>query len=156
MRLFVKKIARLVLLGAVLVPLAAAAQAGADPAAGGCPGCGRTGARGNWRFDPQAVTTVRGEILDVQRLARRRHEGVHLTLATGTETLEIALGPAFYVDGQPVKLAKGDEVEVTGARTTIRGRPVVIAQDVRRGGEVLALRDANGLPLWRGQGMRWR
>jgi len=30
---------------------------------------------------------------------------------------------------------------------------VIIAQEVRRGDQVLALRDANGVPLWRGQGM---
>ncbi len=148
-----KRIGRLLLLGAVLVPLAAAAQAGPGFGGGDCPGCPRAGARGARAFDPGAVTTVHGKIVDVQRVARGRHEGVHLTIAAGSERLEVVLGPDFYVDRQALKLANGDEVDVTGARTTLAGQPAIIAQDVRRGGEVLALRDANGVPLWRGQGM---
>jgi hypothetical protein len=115
------------------------------------------GAPGARAFDPTTVTTFQGEVLDVQRLAGRRgHEGIHLTVAMGSEKLAVRLGPDFYVDGQALKLAKGDKVEVKGARTTFDGQVVIIAQEVRRGDQVLALRDANGVPLWRGQGRRWR
>lgn len=67
--------------------------------------------------------------------------------------MAVRLGPDFYVDAQSIKLAKGDEIEVKGARTTFYGQPVIIAQEVRRGDQVLALRDPNGVPLWHGQGM---
>jgi hypothetical protein len=103
-------------------------------------------------FDSKAVTTIQGEIADIQRLARGRgHQGIHLTGAMGSEELAVRLGPDFYVDGQALKLAKGDQVEVKASRTTFDGQPI-IAQEVRRGAEVLALRDANGVALWRGQG----
>lgn len=148
-----KSLGWLVLLGALLVPLAVAAQAGPGPGPGSCPGRGGFGGPGARVFDPAAVTTIRGEVVDVQRLARGRREGVHLIVAMGSEKLAVRLGPAFYVDGQAVQLAKGDEVEVKGARTTFDGQPVIIAQEVRRGDQVLALRDASGVPMWRGQGM---
>jgi hypothetical protein len=147
MKLDAKKVGRIVLLGALLAPLAAAAQGGRGFGGGDRPGCGRTGQ------DPSAVTSVQGEVVDVERIDGRRHQGVHLTLDTGSERLEVALGPDFYVDAQALKVAKGDRIEVTGARTSIGGQPAIVAQEVRRGGEVLALRDASGVPLWRGRGM---
>jgi hypothetical protein len=154
----------LVLVAALAAPLAAAAQAAPGTGPGDCPGCGPMGGPGPGRmggpgvrgFDPKSVTTIKGEILDVQRIARGRREGVHLVVATGSEKIEVHLGPSFYVDAQSLKLAKGDKVEVKGARTTLGGQPLVIAQEVRRGDQVLALRDANGVPAWRGQGMRRR
>lgn len=156
-----KTLGWIILVGALAVPLAVAAQAGPGFGSGGCPGCGNMGGPGAGMmggpgaraFDPKAVTTIQGEIQDVQRIARGRHEGIHLTVATGSEKVTVHLGPGFYVDTQTLKLAKGDTVEVKGARTTFHGQPVIIAQEVRRNDQVLALRDANGIPLWRGQGM---
>lgn len=158
MKLQGRMLGRLLLIGALAAPLAAWAQgAAAAQGEGGCANCGgRGGGPGMRGFDPAAVTTVQGQVADIQRVAmgRRGHEGVHLTLAMGSETVEIRLGPASHVDAQALKLAKGDTVEVKGAQSTIGGRRVIVAQEVRRGGEVLALRDANGVPAWRGQGMR--
>lgn len=99
-------------------------------------------------FDPASVTTVEGEILDVQRPSGRAHEGVHVVLATGSEKLDVHLGPDSYVDKQTLKLAKGDRVEVKGSRTTVGGKPAMIAQEVKRGDERLVLRDAEGVPAW--------
>jgi hypothetical protein len=149
----------LILVGACLAPAAAAAQVDRGPGADGCPGCARMGGPGGpgaRGFDPKAVTTIAGEVVEVQRVARGRHEGVHLTLAMGSENVEVLLGPAFYLDGQALQLAKGDRIEVKGSRATFAGQPTLLAQEVRRGEQVLTLRDANGVPLWRGQGMRHR
>jgi hypothetical protein len=153
------KLAWIIVAGAVAAPFAVMAQANAGPGSGSCVGCGRMGRGGSGMmggpraFDPKAVTTIQAKVVDVQRIALGRHEGVQLTVAMGSENVAVRLGPDFYVDTQSLKLAKGDEIEVKGARTTFDGRPVIIAQEVRRGDQVLALRDANGAPLWRGQGM---
>jgi hypothetical protein len=154
------KLGWIMLVGALAVPLVVAAQPSAGPGPGSCPGCGRMGGPGSGMmggpgaraFDPKAVTTIQAKVVEVQRIARGRHEGIHLAVAMGSENVAVHLGPDFYVDAQPLKLAKGDQIEVKGARTTFDGQPVIIAQEVRRGDQVLALRDANGLPLWRGQG----
>jgi len=156
------KLSWVIVVGALAAPVAVMAQANASPDPRSCPGCGRMGAGGPGMmggvraFDPKAVTTVQGKVVDVQRFAWGRHDGVHLTVAVGSENVAVHLGPDFYVDAQSLKLAQGDQIEVKGARTTFDGRPVIIAQEVRRGDQVLALRDANGVPLWRGQGMGGR
>jgi len=153
MRVNGKNLGWLVLIGALLAPLVAVAQGGPGPGSGNCPGCGKMGGPRARAFDAKAVTTIQGEVADIQRIAGRRgHEGIHLTVATGSENLAVRLGPDFYVDGQSLQLAKGDKVEVKGSRITIDGQPAMIAQEMRRGDQVLALRDANGVPLWRGQG----
>ena len=148
-----KTLGLLILLCAIALPRAALAEVGPDGTTADCPGHGRMRGPGARPFDPNSMTAFQGDIVDVQRIARGRHQGVHLTVAMGSEQVTVHLGPDFYVDGQPLKLAKGDRVEVKGARTTFNGETVVIALEVRRGDQVLALRDTGGVPLWRGQGM---
>jgi hypothetical protein len=52
-----------------------------------------------------------------------------------------------------VKIAAGDRVEVTGSRVTFNNAPVLIAQSLKKGTNTLTLRDAAGMPAWRGTGM---
>ena len=40
-------------------------------------------------------------------------------------------------------IAPGDKVEVTGSRITYEGKPTIIAAEVKKGGQVLKLRDAS-------------
>jgi len=41
---------------------------------------------------------------------------------------------------------------IAGSRVTVDGKPAVVASEVKKGNETLRLRDAQGLPYWRG----WR
>lgn len=50
------------------------------------------------------------------------------------------------------KLAVGDAVEVKGSRVTSWGRPAIVAVRVRRGNDILVLRDDRAIPNWAG----WR
>lgn len=142
---------RITLVLALAVPIVAAAHGGGERWPGGRSGGGPGGGRGAAAraFDPATVATVQGDIVEIERIERGRGAGVHLTLAAGSETLSVHLGPDFYVDAQPLTLVKGDRIEVKGSRVTMGGGPVVIAQEVRRGSDVLKLRDADGVPLWR-------
>jgi hypothetical protein len=155
------KLVRIMLLGAILLPLATTAQVVDGSTDGSRPGCDNMKARGRpagaRMFDPDTVTTIQGEILEVERHASGRgHEGVHLIVAVGSEKVSVRLGPDFYVARQALKLAKGDMIEVRGSRISVGAESAIIAQEVRRGADVLALRDASGVPLWRGQGMHSR
>jgi len=44
----------------------------------------------------------------------------------------------------------GDKVVVTGSQITVRGEPFILATTVKRGNEVLRLRDKVGVPEWLG------
>ena len=107
-------------------------------------------------YDPHTVETVRGEVTSVETLpaASGRSGGVHVTLKTDRETIAVHLGPAWWVEKQKPRIAKGDTVEVEGSRVTYEGKPAVIAREVKKGGETLTLRNAAGVPVWAGRGRR--
>lgn len=71
---------------------------------------------------------------------------------TGKERLSVHVGPEWYFERQDVPLEPGDAIEVKGSRITFEGRPAVVAAEVRKGADVLRLRDEDGFPAWSG----WR
>jgi hypothetical protein len=105
-------------------------------------------------FDLKTVETVSGEVTSVQQMTPMKGmgPGVHLALKTDKGNLDVHLGPAWYIERQDIKIAAGDKIEVKGSRITFEGNPAIIAAEVRKGDEVLILRDANGVPMWAG----WR
>ncbi len=104
-------------------------------------------------YDTKTVETVKGtvESIDSIKGPRGRAEGIHLSLKTEKETIVVHLGPSWYIGKQDVKIKTNDNVEVKGSRITLQGKPVILAAEVRKGNEVLSLRNAEGLPLWRGR-----
>ncbi|HSF05040.1 MAG TPA: hypothetical protein VLG10_04545 [Methylomirabilota bacterium] len=51
-----------------------------------------------------------------------------------------------------MKVAPKDKIEVKGSRITPEGKPAIIAAKIRKGDDILVLRDASGFPVWSG----WR
>jgi len=96
--------------------------------------------------------TVVGRVTRVERIALR-HVGVDIASATEAGPITVRLGPARYVEGR-MKIAEGDQIQVTGLRAIIGGREVILAQRVKKGEATLELRDAAGVPLWVGRKAR--
>jgi hypothetical protein len=71
-----------------------------------------------------------------------------VTLKSGSERLEVRLGPKNYFEQRDFHLSAGDMIEVTGIQFTKRGKEVVLANEVRKAGEKLVLRGKNGRPAW--------
>jgi hypothetical protein len=61
---------------------------------------------------------------------------------------EVAVGPVSFVTSSHFNFAKGDRVIVTGAKMKMGGSDVVVAREIKKGDQVLTLRDAKGVPLW--------
>jgi hypothetical protein len=80
---------------------------------------------------------------------------VYLTLKTEQAKVKVLLGPRRYVDQQPVKITPLDRIEVTGFKVEVKGEPgYFVASEVRKGDQVMKLRDREGRPLWGGAGIR--
>ena len=73
-----------------------------------------------------------------------------MTLKTEKETLPVILGPAWYVEQQHFAVAPKDQVEIKGSRLPIQGQSTLIASEVKKGDQMLKLRDDKGIPLWVG------
>jgi hypothetical protein len=112
------------------------------------------GGQYNRMYDPKSVETIIGEVTSVDRITPMKgmSGGVHLNVKTDKETVSVHLGPVWYLENQDVKIETKDKVEVKGSRATIAGKPAIIAAEVKKGDELLKLRDDSGFPVWSG----WR
>lgn len=128
---------------------AAMAQNGPGPSAGWS-----SGAR---MYDPKTSETVSGTVIKIEQTSSNgpgNAGGVHLLLKTSKEEISVHLGPAWYVDKQALKIAVQDTIAVHGSRITFAGKPAIVAAEVKKGDQVLKLRDDSGTPLWRRRGRR--
>lgn len=126
-----------------------------------------TGRGGRMIFDPNTVTTISGEIVSVDQItkprhnnqntsqnnSRNNHQGIHLILKAGDQTIDIHVGPSWYLEKENMVLTTGDQITVKGSQVTLNNnQSFVIAQEITKGNQVLVLRDGDGIPVWRGQG----
>jgi hypothetical protein len=71
-------------------------------------------------------------------------------LKTDTETIEVSLGPSSFLQEKKYTFEKGDQLQVTGSKVKLAGADLLIAREVKKGDAVITLRDAQGVPEWRG------
>jgi hypothetical protein len=109
-------------------------------------------ATGGRAYDTKTIETVKGEVVSVEKIPSPggKGYGVHLTLKTEKETLLVEVGPGWYVEKQPVKIGAKDILEIKGSRITTQGKPAIIAAEIKKGDQILKLRDENGIPPWSG------
>jgi hypothetical protein len=117
---------------------------------------------GNWGpntqygrlYNPQTMETISGEVVSADTITpiKGMSSGVHLMVKTDKETISVHLGPAWYIQRQDIKIAPGDKVEIKGSRISFQGQPAIIAAELKKGTEILKLRDESGFPIWSG----WR
>lgn len=101
-------------------------------------------------YDRYSVEIVAGQAVSAEefRPVKGISCGVQIILKTDKGTIPIHLGPAWYIENQDVKIVPGDRVEVTGSRITFEGKPALVAAEVKKGNEVLTLRQMDGFPMW--------
>lgn len=135
----------------LLIAIAGWAQTGMGP--GGRGG----GIHYGTMWEPKTVGTLSGEVVAVEKYVPGRggtSYGLRLSLKTDKETILVFLGPASYIEEQRIKFEAKDKIEVKGSRMTIQGQPTIIAAEVKKGDQVLKLRNDDGVPLWLKQGLR--
>jgi len=105
-------------------------------------------------FDPTTLVTLRGEVLSVERFTPLRQMGYGLlvVLETSTETIDVHLGPGWFVAEQDFEISPGDKITVRGSRILFQEKPAVIATEIRSGERILKLRLENGQPVWSEEG----
>ncbi len=99
-----------------------------------------------------SVAAERTAIGTVEELKPGPNQGMHVMLKTSDAMLELAVGPSWYQAEKKYVLAKGDQIDVIGARSTVEGREVVLVREIKKGSETMTFRDAKGFPMWAGRG----
>jgi hypothetical protein len=107
-------------------------------------------------YDSQTVTTITGVVVSLT--PPQAEAGLpylaYLTLRTETGKIKVFLGPSLYVDKLPVKIKVLDKIQVIGSKITWEGKPVILAAEVKKGDQVLKLRETDGTPVWSGRGQK--
>jgi hypothetical protein len=105
-------------------------------------------------YNPETVESITGEVVSVEMITPMKVMlyGVHIILQTDSETISVHLGPGWFIENQEGKIVPRDKIEIKGSRITFEDQPAIIAVEVKKGDEVLTLRDASGFPAWSG----WR
>jgi hypothetical protein len=113
---------------------------------------GRGGSRGEGKqgYEPSMAEVVSGDVFAVKDIETKngKMNGAGLELTTSSGQILVFLGPHIYVDFQNILISAGDKVAITGVKTMVDGQTLLVAGEVRKGNEVLKLRDDKGSPLW--------
>ena len=103
-------------------------------------------------FDSKTIKTISGQVIKVDQVPEPGFGmDIRLTIFIDKkEVLPVYLGPAFYIVGsdQASHFKIGDQVTVTGSEVTRGDETFLLATTVKRGNEVLRLRDKDGNPEW--------
>lgn len=102
-------------------------------------------------YDPAKEQTISGQVVSRETSAPMAGmaPGMQMLVQTddGQKT-RVQVGPVWYLERQDLDMKANTHVQVTGARTEIDGQPVLMAREVQFDGQVLTLRDAQGMPMW--------
>jgi len=119
-------------------------------------GSGGWGMKGSYQrmYNPATVESISGVVTGVEKITPMKgmRYGVHLMVKTEKETIPVHLGPGWFIESQDIKIEKGDRIEVKGSRVMVAGKPAIIAAEVKKGKDILQLRDNAGVSVWSG----WR
>ncbi len=138
-----------ILVGLMILCLALSGESSGQPASGEVKG----GGPGNL-YNPQSVVTVAGTVVSKTPPQAKKELPylVYLNLQTGEGKITIFLGPSLYVNKLPVQIQVLDRIQVTGSQITWEGSPVILAAEVKRGKDIIKLRDPKGVPVWSDHG----
>jgi len=127
------------MLMAILVIAALLLTVGVRPRAGGPQGAAL--------YNRQTEVLVKGTVRDIQEFACPVNEGElggHLNLQTSEGVYQVHLLPSRVMRSQGLKFAPGEQIQVTGSKTRVMGKPSLIAREIVRGDETFTLRDSDG------------
>jgi DNA/RNA endonuclease YhcR with UshA esterase domain len=111
--------------------------------------------RGMPRYNTATEVTLSGTITNVEtHMGRMGWNGTHLVVSFGAETLDVHVGPSNYLAQQGFSFAPGEQIQVTGSRIKFEGSDALIAREIKKGEQVLKLRNSQGIPAW--SRSRWR
>ena len=106
-------------------------------------------------YDPTTEVTMKGSVEEVtEQSGHRGWSGTHLTLKTDTETLDVHVGPSWFISQNQFSFAKGDQIEITGSKVKLGKGNALLAREIKKGGKTLTLRNAQGIPVWSRTGGR--
>jgi len=111
------------------------------------------GPKGAPMYNPATEITVEGTVETVNQMTGwQGWGGAHLQLKTDSETMDVHVGPSWFLSQNKVTFAKGDQIEVIGLKLKFANADALLAREITKGDQKLTLRNANGFPVWSRRG----
>jgi hypothetical protein len=104
------------------------------------------------RYDKATEKTLTGAVENVFQVpGDNAMSGTHLVVKTKDGEIHVHAGPASFLASKKVAFKKGDRIEVVGSLIKGEGFQAILARQIKRGNQVITLRDAAGVPTWSGR-----
>jgi sporulation protein YlmC with PRC-barrel domain len=102
-------------------------------------------------YDPAKEQTISGQVVSIETSAPMPGMAPGMQMLVQTDdgkSTRVQVGPAWYLERQDLDVKENTKVQVTGARAEVEGQPVLMAREVQFDGQLVTLRDAQGMPMW--------
>ena len=102
-------------------------------------------------YDPAKEQTISGQVVSIETSAPMPGMAPGMQMLVQTDdgkSMRVQVGPVWYLERQDLDLKENTRVQITGAQAEIEGQPVLMAREVQFDGQVITLRDAQGMPKW--------
>jgi len=102
-------------------------------------------------YDPAKEQTISGPVVSIETSAPMPGMAPGMQMLVQTDdgkSTRVQVGPAWYLERQDLDVQENTKVQVTGARAEVEGQPVLMAREVQFNGQLVTLRDAQGMPMW--------
>jgi hypothetical protein len=90
---------------------------------------------------------ISGKIVQYSSASTTPPLGAHISLQTGSGTIEVHAGNAKLIQASNLSLQAGDSVSITGETVTFGNSSVFVARIIRKGSQSVTVRSKNGVPL---------
>jgi hypothetical protein len=105
------------------------------------------GHRAGAAYDVARESVISGKIVQYSSASTTPPLGAHISLQTGSGTIEVHAGNAKVIQASNISLQAGDSVSITGETVTFGNSSVFVARVIQKGSQSVAVRSKNGVPL---------
>ena len=92
---------------------------------------------------------MKGSVEAIRQLTGpQSRAGTHLSLKTDKETIDVHVGPSWFLTQNKISFTKDERIEVTGSRVKFENSDALIAREIKKGEKTITLRNAQGIPVW--------
>jgi hypothetical protein len=105
------------------------------------------GHRAGAAYDMARESVISGKIGQYTSVSTTSPFGAHISLQTGSGTIEVHAGNAKLIQANNLSLQAGDAVSITGETVTFGNANVFVARIIQKGSQSVTVRSKNGVPL---------
>jgi len=102
-------------------------------------------------YDPAKEQIISGQVVSIETSAPMPGMAPGMQMLVQTDdgkNTRVQVGPTWYLERQDLDVKENTRIQITGARAEIDGQPVLLAREVQFDGQLLTLRDMQGMPMW--------